>query len=345
MALVYVDSFDHYTTITDKGWIANFNGIGNGIGAFGRNGTSGQRINNSTGRGITRVLPGSYSTIVVGFAVRSTGWDNNVQLLQLSESGTNHIQLRTTAAGRLQVCRSTTQIGSTGTATLTTNLFYYVELKVTIHDSTGSFEVRVNGTTDITGSSLDTRNGGTSGVIDTLVLGDNTGSAPNFSVNLDWDDLYVLDTSGSSPTNDFLGDVRIEALLPDNNGNSSQLVGSDGNSTNNYQLVDESAPNGDTDYVESSTVGDKDTYSYGNLTSTTGTVYGVQILPYAKKTDAGVRSIKSVARLSGTETDSSDKTLSTSYGYLPDIRETKPGGGAWSISDVNSAEFGVKVSA
>jgi hypothetical protein len=67
------------------------------------------------------------------------------------------------------------------------------------------------------------------------------------------------------------------------------------------------------------------------------------LLPYAAKTNAGVRSIASVARLSGTEVDSSDKALSVSYAYLPDIRETKPGGGAWSISDVNSAEFGVKV--
>jgi hypothetical protein len=72
-------------------------------------------------------------------------------------------------------------------------------------------------------------------------------------------------------------------------------------------------------------------------------VFGVQILPYAKKTDAGTRSIKTIARLSATEVDGPEQFLASAYGYLSDIREAKPGGGAWTISDVNSAEFGVKV--
>ena len=105
-------------------------------------------------------------------------------------------------------------------------------------------------------------------------------------------------------------------------------------------------PNDDTEYVESSTAGHKDTYAYGNLATASGTVYAVQPVPYAKKNDAGPsRSIVSVARLSGTEEDSAVKTLSTSYAYFGDIRATKPGGGQWTIADVNSAEFGVKVNA
>jgi hypothetical protein len=160
----------------------------------------------------------------------------------------------------------------------------------------------------------------------------------------DFDDLYVCDGTGSAPANDFLGDCRVEAIFPSGNGNSSVLVGSDGNSTDNYLLVDEAAPN-TTDYVESSTVTDKDTYAYGNLAATTGTVFGVQPVPFAAKTDAGTRSIVSVARVSATEVDSAAKTLSTTYTYYPDVREAKPGGGAWAIGDVNGAEFGVKINA
>lgn len=40
-----------------------------------------------------------------------------------------------------------------------------------------------------------------------------------------------------------------------------------------------------------------------------------------------------------------DLPLSTSYLYYQTIYETKPGGGAWTTSDVNSSEFGVKVAA
>jgi hypothetical protein len=211
---------------------------------------------------------------------------------------------------------------------------------VTIDDSTGVVVVKVNEVTDIKLSSQDTRNGGNASVnrIRPQTVGWQSGTALYF------DDLVVITTSGGTAT-DFIGDVRVESIFPNGNGNSSQLVGSDGNSTDNYLLVDETAPNDDTDYVESSTVGDKDTYAYSNVTPTTGTVHGVQLLPYAKKTDAGTRSIVSVARHSGTEEDSSAKTLNSTYAYLPDVRETKPGGGAWSISDVNAAEFGVKVNA
>jgi hypothetical protein len=85
-------------------------------------------------------------------------------------------------------------------------------------------------------------------------------------------------------------------------------------------------------------------HNYG-ATPTSGTIHGIQILPYAKKTDVGARSLVSVARHSGSETDGPVKSLSSAYTYLPDIRETKPGGGAWAIADVNGAEFGVKINA
>jgi hypothetical protein len=159
------------------------------------------------------------------------------------------------------------------------------------------------------------------------------------------DDYYACDIQGST-NNDFLGDVRVQAVFPNGNGNYSQLTNDLGNMTNNYTHVDEADPNDDTDYVESSNAGDKDTYTYQDLPTTTGTVYGVQVMTYAKKTDSGSRTIRNLARLSGTDADNgSDIALPSGYTYLPSIFETKPGGGAWTITDVNNAEFGVKVTA
>lgn len=91
-------------------------------------------------------------------------------------------------------------------------------------------------------------------------------------------------------------------------------------------------------------MGDKDTYTYEAMPNS-GTVHGVQIIPCAYKTDASARQIYTVARHSGSEVDSAAHTLTTSYAYYHDIRETKPGGGSWSVSDVNGAEFGVKIAA
>jgi hypothetical protein len=341
MALLFCDSFDHYTTVLEKWSSVVTMSISSGNG---RNGTASIRGSNSYQRSVTKSLGVTVASLIVGVAYRTSdysGISTGNQVISLLDSGSLQLEVRILTTGRLRITRNGTTLG-TGTTVLTPSVFYYIELKATINNSTGSAVLRINGTTELNLSGIDTQNTANA-TVDTLQLGGGLNEGGVF--NMDFDDLYVSDTTGSSPTNDFLGDTRIEAIFPNGNGNSSQLVGSDSNSTDNYLLVDETAPNSDTDYVESSTVGDKDTYAMGNLTSTTGTVYGVQVMPYAKKTDAGVRSIVSVARLSSTEVDSAAKTLSTTYAYLPDIREAKPGGGAWSISDVNSAEFGVKVNA
>ena len=286
------------------------------------------------------------TTTIQGAAFKNTGGFNTLCLFWGWDSATAQWCLINNTSGNLVAKRGGNTGTTLGTSSLAmlTNQSYYIECKVTVHDSTGVFVVKVNGDTWLNLTSQDTQN-----TANTFVnqIGFGADPATQTGMQQHVEDMYICDTAGSSPTNDFLGDVRVQGLLPDANGNTSNLVGQDANSTDNYLNVDEDAPGADDDttYNESSTVNDKDTYNYPALTPTTGTVYGVQISPLARKTDAGVRSIASIARLSGTEVDSSNKALSATYIYLPDVRETKPGGGAWSISDVNSAEFGVKVTA
>lgn len=336
MALVFMDGFDHYTTLLQKWSTTNANpSITTGAARYGVNGFS---ANNQDAFAMTNSFT-SNATWIVGVAVKLGGFGTN-RIFGLYDTGTVQVDLRYNASNILYVTRNGTTLG-TGTTPLVNGVWTYAELKVFINASTGTVDVRRNGVSEIALTSQNTKNT-TNATANAVRLGGDVGGG---GVYASFDDFYMCDGSGASPTDTFLGDVRVETLLPSGDGNSSQLVGSDGNSINNSLLVDEVAPNDDTDYVESSTVSDKDTYAFGNLTSTTGTVFGVQVLPWAKKTDAGTRSIVSVARLSGTEVDSATKTLSSSYSYLPDVREAKPGGGVWTISDVNSAEFGVKVTA
>lgn len=336
MALRFADGFDHYNSDADmqrKGWsVAATHGVG-GVG--GRFGGQSRSINNDN----VQLVLDNQSTWIIGFALQPAGtWGAYTEILTIGhlDYGTQGY-LRTTSTGALQLMRGDTAVGTGFSQQLVGNVWAYVELKYVIDNTNGYMELRVNGIPATTYSG------------DTQYQAVNYANRPiwlhnNAGVGLYWDDLYVCDGQGSAPTNDFLGDVRVQALMPNGNGNSSQFVGNDGNSVDNYLLVDESsAPNSDTDYVESQTVGQKDTYTFQDPSVTAGTVFGVQVLPYARKTDAGARNICTVARLSGTEQDSADKALQASYSYLPDIRETKPGGGTWSVADVQNAEFGVKV--
>lgn len=333
MAVVFMDSFDHYATaqIPYKYDLRN----GDTIVSAGRNGTNCINLSTEVAYAI-KSIPSTGTTVVIGGAMypvgpTSYGNTNEVPLLGFRLGSTDQISLRQTNTGYLTVCRNSTTAIATSTFVAPFGLWTHVQMKVLLSTSaTGTVEVKANGTTIISLTNVVTAT--TSATVDSArISGLRNGGCR-------WDDLYVCDGG------DFLGDCRVECILPSGNGNSSQWVGSDADSTDNYALVDEASAD-TADFVESSTVSNEDTYAYGDVTPTAGTVHAVQIVPYAAKTDAGSRSIVSVARYSGSETDSSDKALSTTYTFYPDVRETKPGGGGWDITSVNGAEFGIKVTA
>lgn len=341
MALRFADSFDHYTTPSLK-W-SNINvsaqDAGFNIGAFGRFSTSGGRKNNGAWQSIGKTLD-VRSTWIAGVAFYIASISGKQSIIGFFDGTSNQVDVCINGSGVLEFRRNKSVL-NTGSHALSAATFYYIELKATIDNTTGSYEVRINGATEFTGSSTDTQQTGnaSANMISIGDWGSESGPESHF------DDFYICDTSGAT-NNNFLGDVRVECLFPNGNGNYSQFTGSDGNSTDNYLLVDETSPNGDTDYVADATVSDKDTYTFTDPTPTSGSVYGVQITHYSRKTSAGTRSSRSLARLSGTDADNgSDQALATSYTYFSDIRETKPGGGSWSLSDVANAEFGVEVAA
>lgn len=340
MALRFHEGWDY---LTASEFPARWNNIANATLQTGRN--SGKCFRTTGSTGLASITLDAQATWIVGFAYRSVGGISPATgngIVRFVDGSTLHFDLRRNADGTLFVTRNGTTL-STGTTALVADVFYYVEVKLTIGDAgSGSYQVRIDGVDEIhsTGSPVsgDTRNGGNASANVITFSGSTTNSQ-------DVDDIYICDGTGSGPYNDFLGDCRAEAIYPNGNGNSSGLVGSDGNSTDNYLLVDEATPS-TADYVESSTPADKDTYTYGNLTATSGTVYGVSVVPLAAKTDAGTRSIVTVARVSSSEVDSAVLPLSTTPLHLREVpRTAKPGGGSWSVSDVNGAEFGVKVNA
>lgn len=343
MALRFLDSCLHYSAseVAAK-YLSNtytINATGNRWGGQALQSTS---SNNS----FTKVLD-AQATYIVGFAYRSSAITNTqIVVLRLIDGATTQVALSQTATGAMIVQRGGPTTLATTTTVFTSNTDYYIELFITISDAAGVVKMNVNGVAEtltfVTGNSTnqDTKNSANASA-DRIQFA--TGSAGQ-GVTTRYSDIYICDGTGST-NNDLLGDMRVECLFPNGTGNSSQFVNDAGNSTNNYSHVDETTPNGDTDYVESGTVNDKDTYTFTDMIATSGSVYGVQILHYEKKTDAQVRKVGGIARLSSTETTGADEVLTTAYQYGMSIAETKPGGGAWSIGDVNNAEFGQKVTA
>lgn len=354
MALRFLEGFDHYagggvsmsTHEVGQRW-SEYSAFGGGVGCSGsivsgRFGNGYQGSASNCEFWFSKTLD-DQATWIVGWAFRQAGFSSPSGIFRLLDSGSVvHLSIYPGTDGSLNLYRGdgSTLLDSSAPFVLVASVWYYLEVKATIADAGGVFNLRVNGV-EVASYSGDTRNAGVASARTIAFGGDRTQTGTTVI-----DDIYICDSTGSAPHNDYLGDIRVEALYPNGNGNSSQLDGSDGNTTDNYLLVDDTGGNdGESTYVESGDVGDKDTYAYGNLSAASGTVYGVQPLLKARKTDAGSKSVASVARVSGTEEDSANVSLPQTYTINSDLRTTKPGGGAWSVSDVNGAEFGMKVTA
>lgn len=338
MTLLYIDSFDHYAAAqaTMKGWTGTAMSI-----QTGRTGSCARWVGQQVGQ---RSLPASIGTVIVGFAFRTNSYSiNNVSFLNLLDTGTKHIDLRIDSGGHIYITRNGTTLGTCGTV-ISLNTWLYLELKVNISDTVGAPVIRINNVAETitwvtgTSSTQDTRNGANASV-NQLQLGSGNGSG---SVTCEYDDLYICDTAGSV-NNDFLGDIRVSALMPTGAGTYTDFTPSTGS---NWQNVDDATTNSDTDYNSATTSGLKDTYTYSDLTSA-GTVYGIQHVPNLRKATPGMREVTPIARISSTDYDlTSGYTLNDSYVFVPKIVELNPAtSSAWDSTTINAAEFGIDVTA
>lgn len=243
--------------------------------------------------------------------------------------------VRNNSTGLLEARRGATVV-ATGTTVLSAGTWYFIEMQATIADSGGTIKVRLNGAStneiDFTG---DTKNAGTSTLIDAIRL-------ENRTTNNRVDNLYVLNSTGTTNTT-FLGAVRVHTLAPNGNGATSQFTGSDGNQTDNYQLVDE-LPYSTVDYVASSTSGQRDTYILDDLPAGYHQIMGLQSNVTSLKDTAGSRSLKSAIRSNGSVYYGISRPLGINAQTHSDVFESSPVTSlVWTSAEVNNLEGGMEV--
>lgn len=346
MALQFFDGFDHRLVKRESGvgWtIANPSVIST---VQFRTGSA----SSAPGTGIVCSCAVAASAMKgVGFAWYQAGTAAGKAIAQFrSDAGaTIHITITNDASGFVQIRRGDhagTVIATSASAVLSVAAWLSIEVQCVVDDSAGSVEVRVQGALAVSFSG-DTRNGGTSTNID-AVAHRGVGTASNAAF---WDDWYIYDeTDGTAtqgaPNDDWMGDLVAYLSLPNGNGTYSQLVGSDGNSTDNYLLVDENPPN-TSDFVGSAVSGNHDSYQMQDLPAAASSVVAVQAGAYVSKSDAGAAGIKTLIRENATDTVSPSYTLSTSWEAMFGVlRCLKPSDSTlWSVADVNATEVGVQV--
>jgi len=364
MALLFMDSFDHYATVdlVEK-WSSIYTAGGSVspviTAGAGRRASAGlrQAAGNSDCRAFGKVVPAVGNTCVCGFSFTqsagsftqlqvNTSFDPNTSktssggtsLALIRQASANQLVLRPNTNGTLSVYRGTTLLGAPSALALAAGVTYYIELVAVIDPTVGTVDVLVNGVSWIALTNQNTR-ATASSTWDEVVLGKLVSTAtPN---TWDFDDVYLLDGSGPAPWNGPLGDVRVDARFPTAEGASSAWTPSTG--SDNALTVDEAAPNDDTDHNTTATVGATDTFVMQDAPLPGATIYGVQHCLALKKMDAGVCTVAPVIRHGGVDYPGANFSPSTSYAYGLQIVQTNPGtGAAWIEADFNAAEFGYR---
>jgi hypothetical protein len=318
------------TTDIAKKWeqlnniVVNLSASARGGPAFGMSATGG------IGTSIAPV-----ATLVMGERFRLTTdmpGSNGGPCLSFQEGASAHVQVGISQLGAVQAWRNTigggVLLGTTANGMVGVGTYHYIEAKVNVHDSTGTVHVRLNGVEVLALTAQDTRNAGATGLIDNMrFFAVSNGSHAH--------DFYVCDTN--APNGDFLGDVRVDYLAVNAAGANTTWTPSAGS---NFQNVDDTDPDDDSTYNETDVANEKDSYQHAALTSlVVEDIKGIVMQCFARKSDAGTRTMREGIKSGATESVNAFTALPTSYGYRQRAFDVDPNtAAAWTKANVDAVE-------
>lgn len=345
--IVLIESFDLYADATsaDVGiagkWVYDGTttaGLALVAGAFG--GQALQQGNNAGNRcSHYRVLPGNYASFSVGFYFK---YDNLAAAGLTASSSQNmiafmdgtgvHMSLNLHSNGTISLMRAgTTLIAASAAGVFVSDTWCHLEVVATIGDS-ARYEVFHNNTSIISGTG-DTRNAGNAYINRIRICCPDGAGSSGVSYH---DDIFVHNAATQ------IGVRRVGVIDPSADTADKDFTPLSG--TDNFAMLDETTVDGDTTYVQGSTVGDLDLYDMSALPATPASVTAVQVVAFAKKTDVAARTMNLVLKSGSTQDDGTAVSLGTGYQHHARILNLDPAtAAAWSASAINALQAGFKV--
>lgn len=371
MALLFFDSCgDYYTTgemfnvFTDLGGFATaaIPQITLDGGARGTYGLRFLNANDTVGsKHVRLVLPVAPTSplAIKGIRIRTSNFANlggNLiggqtahSWMSLLNGSTWQIRLQPQTDGTLAVYRGgdhqysgATLLGQT-TRQLAIDTFYYIWLRVLFHNSTGTVKVMVKSPTDsraqtwLSLTGVDTVNSGSTPYWDTVIYGP---IHVDFGLHsFDYDDLAVLDGSGSVYNDIPLGEAVVSASYATQDGASSDFTPKTG-SVHHTQVADGidlsgTGNDGDVTYNASDVVGNKDLLIY-QPSMISGKLVGVNRITVARSPAGGALELAGIYRdRDGNESVGDPVVLTPAYLYHRELFQLNPlTGRPWQIAEV-----------
>ena len=338
MALLFADSFQHHSTSDHtKKWTTGAATIQPTSGRGGR-GAMAMDIGGKT----TLNLAAGTQTLILGCAYKLGSNLMDGIMLGFHQSTTyGGVEFRLRQDGSIAAYRigtngtTATLLGAGAADSFGQGFWTFLEFKATCSAAAGTVEVRSNGQTVLSLTSLNTDAAGT-GLFAGLTIGTvGIGNAASGS----YSDLYLCDATGTINTG-FLGDCKVESLLPTSNGATQQFTAVPGGT--HYTAIDET-PMSTSDYLLGA-AGQTELNGFADMTGTPAAIFGAQVVSGIAASDAGALSVRSAISSGGTTYTGSAVALTSSYRYIREVWQTDPAtGAAWTAAGLNAAQVGLSV--
>lgn len=263
------------------------------------------------------------------------------------QTNVRHVVLCANTDGSITVYRTrfggfdkTFPLGTTAVGVLSLGAWNYIEVKTILSDTAGEVTIRVNNSIRLSLVGINTidniYNDPTVAVLHGIYFGESGSCGAAI-----FDDVYA----SYGPDADFLGDIVVETLYPNGNGTYGEWRGNDGNSVDNYLLVDEAGPPNSSDFVRSSVPGQRDTYLMSNLANLTGNIRGVAHVSVGDRDTSGGAGCK-IRGISRGSTDTKTDVLNLASTLTVNFDRVYPvnpeTGNPWTVTEVNNLQGGLQ---
>lgn len=330
MTVIVVEGFDAIANARDlneKGWAGSiFNTVQGRWPDLRNRGVTVVLFN-----AIVKPLPGGpyHGDLIVGAAMKVNAGSHTAGMILTNPGDTDVVQVGWDDLLRPII----TGFGPTltGTQIITTETWHYYELKIT---AAGHVSLNINGGPEI----ADTAGYNVSDGFDRLKL-DSNALFPVDARATEFDDVYVATIDSDTP--DFLGDVYVQTLYP--NGEGDYLEWTPDVGTVHYTRVNEHQPDGDASVVKSNTPNARDIYNFEDLPPLTPVVYAAQLNLVVRKNNVATREIKPMIRQDGTDYLGPSDFLPSSYDVHQWLLSNDPTGADWDVGHINNDQYGIKL--
>lgn len=331
MALLFIEGFETYGSLSGsalydemiKKWSSLTNG---GTIAIGRDG--GKCLALTVNRVIEYNPQQSIDDWVIGFALRidDSGDDFVLTFMdgQGKASSNFHFRVSNDDTTLRAYANSDWSTPDTTADVLTYGQWHYIEIKLNIHPSTGSYEIKVDGATELDNTGLETDSGGSGANIQFWC------SASAIYL----DDMYFCDNTGAQ-NNDFLDDSTIVAIDPI----SDVTIEWGSTDTVHYTEIDDNPSDEDTTYIETGSPTAVDLFDFENAVLY-GSIFGIQV---CGENNGDAVDLRVVSGVTTSDAVGVDNTVDHDPDYVTYTRivELDPNtSSTWTLSNLNTAQFG-----